>query len=186
MFPRFNEKRRRQIRRVLRCGAVVGLLILGIGGIPRTAFAAREQPGNGSHLRGVHWTPMGRQWLLTVTFVALPAPFEGSRSGTHETSVMTFLPDGRLTATFPGPTPDAPPTLPPGVDGLWSMTGPATFRYRFRDPVSPTAYVQVDSSASLISPTAFLAGGVGVLCSTFTGMPVNERYNVTSTVAIAV
>ena len=106
------------------------------------------------------WSPIGGVWHLTVTFL------KGSRQGQSEISDMTFLPTGKLTATFPGPTPSSPPTLPPAVDGHWCMVSPNVFEYGFKDQIlvngQLVAYVQTHIYANLTSASTYEAGGVGV------------------------
>lgn len=165
------------------------LLSLGVFVFTSTASAASSHRIASSQGQVSQWMPTGKHWKLAVTFVTLSDGFQGSRQGQIESSMMTFLPDGRLTATFPGPSPNAPPTLPPAIDGAWFMTGPSAFHYRFKDPIfaggKMVVYVQVQINASLVSPTAFVAGGVGVAYSVATGLPIPGQYNVTSTVAVA-
>ncbi|HEU5381893.1 MAG TPA: hypothetical protein VFV38_41255 [Ktedonobacteraceae bacterium] len=128
------------------------------------------------------WTPTGVVWKLTVTFLA------GSRHGQSEQSVMTFLRDGSLTATFPGTSASAPPTLPPAIDGSWCMTGINAFHYQFKDPIlragKMVAYVAVHIEASRTSRTTFEAGGVGVAYSASSGQPIPGQYGVTQTFAV--
>jgi hypothetical protein len=126
------------------------------------------------------WTPVGVTWKLTVSFV------DGARKGQSEQSIMTFLPSGQLTATFPGPTPASPPTLPPAVDGRWCVTGSNTFAYTFKDPIMQNgvmvAYVQPAINAKMMSAKEYIGDGVGVAYSAMTGMPLGQ-YGVTHTVA---
>lgn len=124
------------------------------------------------------WSPVGKVWHLTVTFLS------GSRQGQSQIQLMTFLPDGTLTTTFPGATPSAPPTLPPGEDGHWCFTGQNTFHYQFHDPLPQGMYVQPSISAYLTSPTHYEAGGVGVAYDN-AGHPLPGQYGVTQTVANA-
>jgi hypothetical protein len=127
------------------------------------------------------WTPVGFQWKLTVTFL------QGSRHGQSEVSNMTFLPDGHLTATFPGSTPASPPQLPPTNDGAWCMTGMNAFHYQFRETIQqrgqPVAYVQTSISADLLSATTYEAAGVGIAYSARNGQTIPNEYNLTQTVA---
>ena len=103
---------------------------------------------------------------------------------------MTFSPSGALTATFPGPTPDAPAALPPTTDGRWCATGPNTFAYEFKEPILAgghmVAFVQTAITARMTSATAYIAEGVGVGYSAATAMPLAGQYNVTKTTAVAV
>lgn len=166
------------------------LLSLAVFIFTNTASVASSHQREPSLSQVSQWTPTGKFWKLSVTFIPLGQGFQGSRDGQGESSLMTFLPGGKLTATFPGVSPDAPPTLPPAIDGAWFMTGPSAFHYRFKDPIlaggKMVAYVQVQINASLVGPTAYVAGGVGVAYSVATGLPIPGQYNVTSTVAVAV
>ena len=69
------------------------------------------------------------------------------------------------------------------------MTGPNAFHYQFKDPIftgsTMVAYIQVQVDASLLSPTTYVAGGVGIAYAVATDRPLPGQYNVTSTVAIA-
>jgi hypothetical protein len=185
-----EEKEKKRLFRLLFLPLLALLLLsLGVFVFTNTASAANSHQTKSSQGQVSQWTPTGKLWKLTVTFVTLGQGFQGSRDGQVESSLMTFLPGGRLTATFPGASPDTPPTLPPAIDGAWFMTGPSAFHYRFKDPILAggklVAYVQVQINASLVSPTAYVAGGVGVAYSVATGLPIPGQYNVTSTVAIA-
>src|SRR5262249_13412544 len=95
---------------------------------------------------------------------------------------------GSLTATFPGATVSAPPTLPPAIDGSWCMTGTNAFRYQFKDLIlhegKIVAYVATHIDANLTSKTTFEAGGVGIAYSAATGQPLPAQYNVTRTIAV--
>lgn len=128
-------------------------------------------------------SPIGKVWKLKVIFLS------GPRQGQSELSIMTFLPDGRLTATFPGPLPGSPATLPPAVDGKWCMTGPSIFRYQFKDPIMSNgrmvAYVLPRVNAYLTSATTYEGGSVGVAYSVATGLPIPGQYGVTQTLAVA-
>jgi len=123
------------------------------------------------------WTPTGVTWTLTVTFLS------GSRQGQSEISLMTFLPNGQLIATFPNSS------LLPAIDGQWQMTAPNAFRYRFRDPLMQNgemvAFVQVQVDACLTSQTTYEAGGVGVTYAAATGQPIAGQDGVTYTAASA-
>lgn len=154
---------------------------------PTVASNTHQAPSLPGH--AAQWHPTGKQWKLTVSFVTMGEGFHGSRQGQVEDSLMTFLADGRLTATFPASSPGAPPLLPPAIDGMWFMTGPNAFHYQFKDPIvaggTMIAYIQVQINASLLSPTAFVAGGIGIAYSVATGLPIAGQYNITSTVATA-
>ena len=122
------------------------------------------------------WTPVGVTWNLTITFL------KGFRQGQSETSLMTFLPDGRLTATFPASG------VLPAIDGRWHMTAPNAFHYRFKDPIMQNgkmvAFVQVQVDAYLTSQHTYEAGGVGAAYSVTTGQPpIPGQYNTTQTSA---
>lgn len=129
------------------------------------------------------WTPVGKQWTLTVNFL------DGSRKGQSEQSIMTFGRDGSLTATFPGKTPNDPPTLPPVVDGHWCMTAPNAFHYQFRDLIQQNgqtvAYVQTQISADMTSAISYIAGGIGMAYAAQSGQPLPSQYGLTQTIAIA-
>lgn len=130
-------------------------------------------------LSSSQWTPIGT-WKLTVSFLT------GPRKGQSEASVMTFLPGGGLTATFPG----SRPVLPPAIDGRWCMTGFNAFHYQFKEPLimkgdTLILYVATSINAYITSKTTFDAGGIGVAYSALTGKPVPGQYNVTVTSASA-
>lgn len=154
-----------------------------------TVSAASSHPTAFSRNHVSQWMPTGKFWRLTITFVPLSGDFQGSRQGQVEVSLMTFRPGGKLTATFPGSSSGSPPTLPPAIDGTWLMTGPNAFHYQFKDPIftgsTMVAYIQVQVDASLLSPTTYVAGGVGIAYAVATDRPLPGQYNVTSTVAIA-
>lgn len=149
---------------------------------PASMVSARDQEACST--RQVRWSPVGVKWKLTVRFLV------GSRSGQSETSYMTFLPSGDLTATFPGATPGAPDALPPATDGRWCATGATTFSYVFRDPLvqhgTMVAYIQTAITARMTSARTYTAQGVGVGYAAAINMPLEGLYNVTQTTAIAV
>ncbi len=122
------------------------------------------------------WTPVGKVWLLSITFLL------GNRAQQIQQSVMTFAEDGAVTATFA--------TQPDGVDGFWCMTGPNGFAYHFKDPLlSPqgvrVGYVAVDCTAYLIDAAHFVAVGKG-MAYTLAGAPLAHQANLTQTQARAV
>jgi hypothetical protein len=122
------------------------------------------------------WTPVGKVWLLSITFLL------GNRAPQTQQSVMTFAEDGAVTATFA--------TQPDGVDGFWCMTGPNGFAYHFKDPLlSPqgvrVGYVAVDCTAYLTDATHFVAAGKG-MAYTLAGVPLAHQANLTQTQARAV
>ena len=165
--------RRQQIARIsTRLGMWAGVLPLVIG-IAWAGIALTTQPHATPHPDDLPtWTPVGGSWNLTIQFLS-----GGSRQGQTERSVMTFLPDGRLTATFP----DSP--LLPAKDGRWFFTSPHAFHYSFEDQQPQEGiYVLTQIDAYLISQTAYEAGGVGVVYSLATHQPVG--YNVTHTSAV--
>lgn len=142
------------------------------------AAAPTVSPASACIATSSPWSPVGKIWHLTVTFLS------GPRQGQSEIQLMTFLPDGTLTTTFPGVTPSAPPTLPPGKDGHWCFTGQNTFHYMFHDLLGQGIYVQPSISAYLTSPTHYEAGGVGVAYDK-AGHPIPGQYGVTQTIAVA-
>lgn len=182
---------KRHVLRVL-LFSLVAMLLLALSVFVFThvtsASNAHQAPSSPGH--AAQWQPTGKWWKLTVSFVTMGEGFHGSRQGQVEDSLMTFLPGGRLTATFPASSPGASPLLPPAIDGTWFMTGPNAFHYQFKDPIiaggTMIAYIQVQINASLVTPTAFVAGGIGVAYSVATGLPIAGQYNITSTVATAV
>jgi hypothetical protein len=185
----FEQKRTKRLVRVGILFLIV-LLVGAFGVVFATHAASAANTQRSVHLQGqASWSPIGKVWTLTVTFVPLSGDFHGSRQGQTERSLMTFLPSGGLTATFPGSTPDAPPLQPPAMSGSWTMGGANAFGYQFQEPLLASgkmvAYVQVRIHASLISPTAFVAGGIGVAYSLATGLPIPGQYNVSSTTAVA-
>lgn len=145
------------------------LTLIGMTGVG-SASAATTSAAHGPD--ETHWTPVGVTWNLTVQFLS------GSRQGQTESSIMTFLPNGRLTATFPNST------LLPAIDGRWYFTSTNAFHYSFRDQLtSEGIYVLVQLNAYLTSKTTYEAGGVGVAYSIATNQPVG--YNVTQTSAFS-
>lgn len=171
-----HEERRRKHFALLG-GILLGMLLLSTALIwtARTSAATTQTTVNPLILD--HWTPVGHTWTLTVSFLT------GSRQGQSEISLMTFQQDERLTATFPHSD------QLPAIDGRWSMSGPHTFHYRFRDLLMQNGYlfgyVQVQIDAYLTSQDTYVAGGVGVIYSSATGKPLPEGYNITQTVATA-
>ena len=166
----------------------------GMGTAARTAAVARQRstpvPTASTRAevpcpaRFARWSPVGFTWKLTVRFLA------GSRSGQEETSYMTFLPSGELTATFPGPGKGAPDALLPAFDGRWCATGATSFSYVFRDPLVQggrmVAYIQTAIAARMTGARSYTAQGVGVGYTAATEMPLEGLYNVTETTAVAV
>jgi hypothetical protein len=134
--------------------------------------------------RASEWSPAGVRWKLTVDFLG------GSRQGQRETSSMTFLPNGALTATFPAAKPSEPDLLPPVVDGRWCATGATTFAYEFREPNMQNghmvSYVQVSHTATMTSASAYTGDGVGVAYEAATAMPLPKQDNITRTTAVVV
>lgn len=165
----------------------VASFLVGMNRSQMNVLPASTQTANAMNqcttLSASQWSPVGAVWNLTVKFLS------GSRQNSSEISQMTFLPNGLLTATFPGATPSAPPALPPVVDGRWCFTGQNAFHYQFRDVLSQggkvVAYVQTELAAYLTSPTTYEAGGVGVVYDAKTGQPVQHAYNVSQTTAVA-
>lgn len=160
------------------------LLCIAVPALTRTAAAA---PVQSEHTDKHTCRPCGKVWKLVVTAA------DGNRQGQHWPAMMTFNPNGSMTATFPGASPDDPPAQPSAFDGQWWMTGASTFHYRFRDPIytdgltgQMVAYVQVEQDAYLTSSTTFVSGGVGVAYAVSTGLPIAGQYGVTSTTAVAV
>lgn len=153
-----------------------------MGAVPQSAVSQSLIHQNGCASVSSRWTPVGVRWKLTVTFV------NGKRQGEIEPSIMVFLPDGTLTATFPGPTPDSPPAQPPAIDGSWCMVGQNAFAYQFREPLYQgkrlVAYVQVHINAQLTSPTTYVGGGVGMVYQAGTDAPIPLQGGVTTTVAV--
>jgi len=99
---------------------------------------------------------------------------------------MTFACNGSLTASFPGAAPGDPAILPPTSDGQWEMTGPHAFRYAFRETLgqgTSAISVHVTVDAVLTGPTAYVAGGIGVIYIAKNNQPLPGQYNVSQTVA---
>lgn len=183
---------RTQLRRYALIAAVAALtLLIAIAsfftGLSRSQANPRTTPSSSraatSQCATVKspWTPVGPQWSLTVQFLS------GSRAGQSELSLMTFASDGTLTATFPGATPSAPPTLPAAVDGQWCMTAPNAFHYQFRDVIKAggqvVAYIQTQINATMTSASSYAAGGVGVGYAAKSGQPLPGQYGLTQTLA---
>ena len=158
-------------------GILLGMLLLSTVLIWTTRISAATTQTIVNPLTLDPWTPVGRTWTLTVNFLT------GSRQGQSEVSLMTFQQDEHLTATFPHSD------QLPAIDGRWSMSGPHTFHYRFRDLLMQNGhlfgYVQVQVDAYLTSQDSYIAGGVGVAYSSATGKPLPGGYNITQTVATA-
>lgn len=186
VFAREQEKKQMACHLVL---LLTSLLLLFVSAFvsTRAVSAASVPPGASFSGHPSSWRPIGT-WKLTVTFVTLNDGFQGSRQGQVESSLMTFLPNGRLTASLPGSSSASSHPLPPVINGAWYMTGLNLFHYHFQEPLftegKMVAYVQVQTNATLVSPTAYVAGGVGVAYSASTGRPIAGQYNVTSTVAV--
>ncbi len=155
------------------------LLLLALASLLWTsrASAAITLPPAEPHPAETQWTPVGVTWTLTVKFLS------GARAGQSETSLMTFLPHGRLTATFPHSS------MLPAIDGRWYMTVPNAFHYRFRESLLQNgavfAFVQVQVDACLTSQKTYEAGGVGAVYAAATGQPIAGQYNVSQTFATA-
>ena len=160
---------------VLLCVCLTTLALLGLVG-PRQAAAATATTTPPSKPTP-SFTPVGVTWTLTVSFL------NGSRQGQSEISVMTFQPDGSLTATFPGSG------LLPAINGEWQMTGRDTFHYSFIEHLvqngQMVASLRVAIDAYLTSAQTYVAGGVGVAYSATTHQPLPGLYNVTKTTATA-
>jgi hypothetical protein len=140
--------------------------------------APTANPASACAVTSSPWTPVGKIWHLTVKFLS------GARQNQSQVQLMTFLSDGTLTTTFPGATPFAPPTLPPGEDGHWCFTGQNTFHYIFHDPLGQGMYVQPSISAFMTTPNHYEAAGVGVAYDK-SGRPIPGQYGVTQTIANA-
>lgn len=126
------------------------------------------------------WTPTGVKWRLRVTFLI------GPRQGQTEVSLMTFACNGTLTEAFPSAVPGDPAILTPTSDGQWEMTGPRAFRYAFRETLgqgTSAISVHVTVDAVLTGPTAYVAGGIGVVYTAKNNQPLPGQYNVSQTVA---
>ena len=157
---------------VLMCVCLPALALFSLAG-PNQAAAATVSTTRPSP----PFTPVGTTWTLTVRFLS------GSRQGQSETSLMTFRPDGSLTATFPNSN------LVAAIDGHWYMTGTGTFHYHFKEPLMQDgqiiAYILVNIDAYMSSTQAYTAAGVGVTYSAATGLPLAGQYNATLTLAKA-
>lgn len=155
----------------------VAILLLVVLSLLLTDHAGAAVTPPTPHAVKTRWTPTGVTWTLAVTFLS------GSRKGQSEVSLMTFLPNGQLTATFPQTS------LLPAIDGHWQMTAPHAFHYRFREPLMQNgemvAYVQVQVDAIATSQTTYEAGGVGVTYAAATGQPIAGQDGVTYTAASA-
>lgn len=183
------DKHLRLFAIMLSLGFIVALAACGTPGPASRVTTLHPTPSPTSRVQACstaqqgQWSPIGVTWKLAVSFL------DGARKGQSEQSIMTFLPSGQLTATFPGPTPTSRPTLPPAVDGRWCVTGPNTFAYVFKDPILQNgvmvAYVQPAISATLVGAKEYTGDGVGVAYSNLTGMPLMGQYGVTHTVALA-
>lgn len=90
----------------------VTILLLTVLSLLVTENAGAAVTPSTPHGVKTRWTPTGMTWTLSVTFLS------GSRQGQSEVSLMTFLPNGQLTATFPQTS------QLPAIDGHWQMTAP--------------------------------------------------------------
>lgn len=153
--------------------AFLSLLVLALTGGTSRAWAVAPTPSTATPR--VHesvplamWTPVGKTWELTITFL------DGEKAGQSETSLMQFFANGGLSASFPGSS------LPATSQGSWHFVGPNVFQYAFLEDLGSVS-IQAYVVASLTSATTYAGAGVGV--ATFTD--ASQQSTLSQTLAVA-